>query len=253
MKYNFLRPKYNLKLKRLGSLSDGGYLVPKEVIDKVETLLSFGLNDDWAFESDFKKVNPKIRVITYDHTVNRKFWYEYTILAFFHFLKSFKNFSKIYKFINYYSFFSQNKNNFHYKKKIVKKKYLKNEISIDEISHQIKSKLFIKIDIENDEYRILESLKNFKTVLGFVIEFHNVDLNFKLIKNFLKKNKNFKVVHTHPNNMGSKDSQGHPTVIEVTFINKLFCKNYKLNKSKKFKKHIFDYPNDPKRNDISIS
>jgi hypothetical protein len=122
-----------MKLKRVGSHNDGGYLIPAELIKKTQTLLSFGLNDDWSFEESFKKINDRCNVYTFDHTVNRKFWYEYTILSIFYFIKNFKNYDKIIKFIKYYSFFQNKLNNFHIKKKIVPKKIYLNEISINEI------------------------------------------------------------------------------------------------------------------------
>lgn len=116
MKYSFLFPEYKVSLKRLGSSNDGGYLVPLECISKTETLLSFGLNDDWSFEEDFKKYKLKVKIFSYDHTVTRKFWYEFTILAIFYFLKNFKKFSKIFKFIKYNSFFKNKLGNFHIQK-----------------------------------------------------------------------------------------------------------------------------------------
>ena len=56
------------------------------------------------------------------------------------------------------------------------------------------------MDIENDEYRILNSIKNFKQIVGFVIEFHYFDLNFRILKQFLQKNRFYKIVHIHANN-----------------------------------------------------
>jgi hypothetical protein len=105
-------------------------------------------------------------------------------LSFFYFVKNFKNFNKITKFIKYFFFFQKKLKNFHIKKKIVPKKIYSNEISINEIIKTHKEKIFLKIDIENDEYRILKFLPNFKKILGFVAEFHYIDLNYKIIKNF---------------------------------------------------------------------
>ena len=114
-------------------------------------------------------------------------------------------------------------------------------------------KIFLIIDIENDEYRILHSIKNFEQVLGFVIEFHYLDLNYNVIKDFLKNNRNFKIVHLHPNNMGGIDIDRNPTTIEITFINKKLCKDYKIFKNKRFKKSILDFPNDPNQKDLKIN
>jgi hypothetical protein len=241
-----------MKLKRVGSHNDGGYLIPAELIKKTQTLLSFGLNDDWSFEESFKKINDRCNVYTFDHTVNRKFWYEYTILSIFYFIKNFKNYDKIIKFIKYYSFFQNKLNNFHIKKKIVPKKIYLNEISINEIIRSHKEKIFLKMDIENDEYRILNFLPNFKRILGFVAEFHYIDLNYKIIKNFLLKYPNFKIVHVHPNNMGGIDIYGNPTTVEITFVNKKFCNERSLIKNKKFSPHVLDAPNNPFKKDIKF-
>lgn len=253
MKFNFLLPQYKMKLKRVGSQNDGGYLIPAELIKKTQTLLSFGLNDDWSFEESFKKINYRCNVYCFDHTVNRKFWYEYTILSFFYFIKNFKNYNKIIKFIKYFLFFRKKLKNFHIKKKIVPKKLYSNEISINEIINSHKEKVFLKMDIENDEYRILKFLPNFKIILGFVAEFHYIDLNYKIIKNFLLNNPNFKIIHLHANNMGGIDLCGNPTTIEITLINKKFCKNYIFLKNKKFYKHPLDSPNDKSRKDINFN
>jgi hypothetical protein len=242
-----------MKLQRVGSPNDGGYLIPTELIKKTETLLSFGLNDDWSFEESFKKINNRCNVYTFDHTVNRKFWYEYTILSFFFFIKNFKNYNKIIKFIKYFLFFKKKYKNFHIQKKIVLNKIYSNEISINEIINSHKEKIFLKMDIENDEYRILKFLPNFKKILGFVAEFHYIDLNYRIIKNFLLKYPNFKIVHLHPNNMGGIDLYGNPTTIEITFINIKLCKNYTFLKNKKFYTHALDSPNDNSKKEINFN
>ena len=253
MLYSFLKPQYRVKLKRLGDHSDGGYLIPEQCVKHTELLVSFGLGDNWSFENDFKKANNKIKIYCYDHSITRRFWYEFTIISIFFFIKNLKNFSNIYKFIKYKLFFSKKLNNFHIKKKIVPKKFYDNEIAINELSKIFKQKIFLKIDIENDEYRILHSIKNFEQVLGFVIEFHYLDLNYNVIKDFLKNNRNFKIVHLHPNNMGGIDIDRNPTTIEITFINKKLCKDYKIFKNKRFKKSILDFPNDPNQKDLKIN
>ena len=61
------------------------------------------------------------------------------------------------------------KNNIkHEQKKIVSKKFNSSDISISEIVKQYKNhQLFLKIDIEGDEYRILDKIKNFKKINKF--------------------------------------------------------------------------------------
>jgi len=56
---NFLRP-YEIKdLIRIGRNEDGGYIVPKEILNKSNFLLSFGMGSHWNFEEDFLKYSIK--------------------------------------------------------------------------------------------------------------------------------------------------------------------------------------------------
>ena len=55
----YFYPKTNCNLLRLGNKNDGGYVVEKNSIKNSEILLSFGLSDDWSFESDFSKLGKK--------------------------------------------------------------------------------------------------------------------------------------------------------------------------------------------------
>ena len=53
--------------------------------------------------------------------------------------------------------------------------------------------------------------------------------------------------------MGGIDIDRNPTTIEITFINKNLCKDYKIFKNKRFKKSILDFPNDPNQKDLKIN
>ena len=57
-------------LLRIGPKSDGGYIIDRRVIKKTSVIISCGLNDDWEFEKCFLRLNPKCKIIAYDHTVN---------------------------------------------------------------------------------------------------------------------------------------------------------------------------------------
>ena len=92
---------------------------------------------------------------------------------------------------------------------------------------------FLKIDIEGSEYRILDQIKNFAPSLNaLVIEFHDCDLHFEKIKNFIN---NFKLqlVHIHANNFSLINSDNCPRAVELTFCTKEFTKN-SINENKKF-------------------
>ena len=241
-------------LLRIGPESDGGYVIDRRVIKKTSLIISCGLNDDWEFEKCFLKFNPNCKIIAYDHTINRKFWKD----RFKKDLKSLillkklrlKKILDVFKYLNYRSFF--NKNNIHLIKKVVLKKKNKNEISIKKIleNHQ---NLILKVDIEGDEYKILDNIKRSNAKINLlIIEFHNILKNFKKIKKFISKS-NYRLIHIHGNNYAGLDKFKNPNVIECTFLNN---KKFKVSRFKsKYKYPIanLDYKNFKRRKDIKLN
>ena len=240
-------------LIRVGPNTDGGYVIDKRVIKKVKTLISCGLNDDWEFEKEFLKINPYCKILAYDHTVNKKFWknrFKKDLISFFLLKKlSLRKILNIFKYIDYINFFK--KNNKHYIKKVVLKTKNKKEISIKNILKN-KKNILLKIDIEGDEYKILEPIKkNFKDIYLLIIEFHNIHKNISKIKKFLMKSK-LKLIHIHGNNYSGINKNKDPNVVEMTMLN---SEKFKLSKNKsKFKYPInnLDYVNFKRRNDIEL-
>ena len=229
-------PKNNCSLIRLGNNNDGGYVVEENSIKNSEILLSFGLSDDWSFESDFSKLGKK-KIYTYDYSVNARFWvvnFIKTLINIFFFKDFSLNIKKLFQYFEY-KFFFNNINNFHYKKFIapstMKKNILNDNFIIDvnEIIEKKDKKIFLKIDIEGSEYRILDQiLNNAKKINGLVIEFHNFDLHQKVIKNFIE-NFGLKLVHIHVNNFGTINQDGVPSVVELTFSSEEFINNDSIN------------------------
>ncbi|MDR3413278.1 MAG: hypothetical protein P4L87_20380, partial [Formivibrio sp.] len=68
---SFLAPAIVDDLIRVGSVNDGGYVVPSSSVEAADFLLSFGVSDDWSFEEHFKKLNPTVQIHAYDHTVSK--------------------------------------------------------------------------------------------------------------------------------------------------------------------------------------
>lgn len=206
-----LKPKKKFKLNRLGGSNDGGYLVGENSLKKAKTLISFGIDDNWQFEKDFKTKNIDCEIKCYDNKPILKFLIKKLIIELiflpyrrrFYFIKYFNNiidFLRIRKKINFYQ------------KKIFYNDL--NEILKNTISN---NNIFLKIDIEGSEYRILdEIIKNQEKIIGIVIEFHDFDYHKNIIYDFCKK-LNLDLTHIHPNNFAPKDKYGDPTVIELTF------------------------------------
>ena len=61
------------ELVRLGSIDDGGYVLPIKDIKSSNVLISFGISDNWDFEKDFIKIS-NAKVIAYDHSIDSNFW-----------------------------------------------------------------------------------------------------------------------------------------------------------------------------------
>ena len=93
---------------------------------------------------------------------------------------------------------------------------LKNGLNFDEVLENF-SNVFLKIDIEGSEYRILNDiLENKEKLVGLVIEFHDYDLNKTKIKDFIN-NIGLEMIHININEMGGISMDNYPLVVELTF------------------------------------
>ena len=205
-----LKPKYNYDLIRIGRDNDGGYLVEKKSLENTECLISLGINDDWSFEEDFLKKNKKTIIKCFDDALDEKFLLKKIIIQFISFFYN-RKFSLLKNYIsNYFSFLK-------IKKKIQfnKKKISYNDLS--KILSQETNNIFLKIDIEGYEYRMLDDLLiNQKKIIGLVIEFHDCDLHLEKITKFLSLF-NLTLVHIHGNNFAETDLNDDIVVLELTF------------------------------------
>ena len=217
-------------LIRLGPKRDGGYVIDKRIIRKIDHIITCGLNDDWMFEKNFLKYSNKTNVLAYDHNVNSSFWLKRLFKDIIHFflLKklSFWKIINIFGYLDYILFF-KNKNK-HFKIKVGKKNIPSKEITINEILKD-KKKVLLKVDIEGAEYEIL-----------------------KEINKFISQIKDLKIIHIHGNNVHKIDKYGFPYAIELSFIN---SKLIKLQPKKNFENYPItklDYPSVKRNEDIEI-
>jgi hypothetical protein len=251
----FLKPYQisNSNLVRVGPKTDGGYIIDKRILKKSKILITCGLNDDWEFERDYLKRNHKIQIIAYDHTVNKSFWFsrfkkDIISLLLFKKLKISKILD-VFKYIDYRLFFRND--NKHFEKKIVFRKKNNNEISIPDILANY-NEIFLKVDIEGDEYKILNDIKQHSRKIVFlIIEFHDIDKNIKKIKNFISK-LDLKIIHIHANNYGGIDKNKNPKVIELSLLNSKKIKLKRILSKRKYPINDLDYKNFKRRSDIEI-
>ena len=155
----------------------------------------------------------------------------------------------VFKYIDYRIFFRKNK--IHYRKKIVNKCKNNNQISISKILKPLKN-VVLKVDIEGDEYKILNDIKkNSKKIIFLIIEFHNIHKNLVKIKKFLD-NLDLKVIHTHANNNGGINKKNIPKVLELSLINSKIIKIKNIYSKRKYPIVNLDYKNFKRRDDIKI-
>lgn len=239
---NILKPKRKYKLIRIGSNSDGGYLCTLNSVKQSKNIISLGIWLDWVFEKEFLKIKKKkINFFPVDDNLDLNFIiktiYKDIGKIFFYFdVKSiFKSFYILIDYIFFIQkFIIKSTVDYGFLENLIKKKKLEN--------------IFLKIDIEGSEYRVLdEILKNKDKINCVVIEFHDVDLHMKRIVNFIQKLK-FQLTHIHPNNFGGTDNNGNPKVLEITLEKKPQLINYHENNLP----HDLDYKNNPKIEDIKL-
>lgn len=196
-----LRNSYTgVELIRVGSLDDGGYLLPS-LADNIKYCFSPGVADNADFEEDIYE-KYKIKSFLADASVDgppKK--------------KNYLDFEK--KFVG-----NNSRNNF-----------ITMDSWIDSKLDQEEAHLLMQMDIEGGEYDALlnmsdTSLQRFDYLL---IEFHLLQRLYyrdflQLADNvFEKLFKNFSIVHMHPNNcdplMNYKDVS-IPNTLEISFVNK---------------------------------
>ncbi len=258
-KYNFLIPIKNKDLIRLGREADGGYVVDKNVVQKTDYLVSFGLGSDWSFELDYIKLNGKVKITMYDHSVSI-YPYLKQILKYLRRLITFRSKlsdlkERVSQLKNYLNFLNLSNVNF-YPEKIIFPTQNKNDTDIDKVFSRIPNneKIILKIDIEGGEFKIIDEILKYKSRINkLIFEFHWLNINEdKFIKSVKKIKESFNIIHLHGNNHCEKLSSGLPIALEITFINKEIQKdNGEYVNS--FPNKSLDFPNNPYKEDLSFS
>jgi hypothetical protein len=194
------------KLKRYGSVGDGGYVLPINAVDKSKFLISGGIENNNDFEVNLARLG--ITGIQIDNSIDKP-----PILH--------KNLS----------FVRATLGNSH-------------EVDIDGLIARFGTRAngILKLDIEGAEYSVLNSLKDLDKFNAITVEFHNLykiseDNFWNIFKSILVKLRKYHgVVFIAPNNCCGYTILGGfpiPNVMEITFAKKSLV-NGKLLKNTKF-------------------
>ncbi len=186
---------------------------PTSVV-KAKTLISFGLSTDWSFEKDFL-AKSDVPLLAYDGTIATKHLFRRIVKNLLQ-IRLRKLFFSICTLVDYYLFFRHP--HVHHHLNVGYDSQKSTSLSSILLNEQSKTPIFIKMDIEGSEYRVLDDLlRHSSNISGLVAEFHDVDLHRERILDFMKEFP-LTLVHIHSNNCGQLvDSAGDPITLEVTF------------------------------------
>jgi len=252
---NFIAPVELGDLIRVGGQSDGGYVIPSMLVEKTDILISFGISKDWSFEANFLSLRPGLQIHAYDHTISRAYFMRHAWRSVDGRLFKKSGIRELRKRVrlalDYPRFFSGNVK--HYQQRIHNRKDLDLDATIEDVLARTNSeKIFIKMDIEGSEYRVISDLLKYSSrILGMVIEFHDTDPLRKTfvssVKNLMEK---YEIAHIHGNNFGYVSIDNVPESMEITFIRKEFA--FYNGRRTKLPIPGLDRPNSPTNPDFCI-
>ena len=281
-KYNFLKAVKTSNLIRLGRNEDGGYVVDSEIIKKCDTLITFGLGPDWSFELDYIKKNKNLKIYLYDHTTSSSPY----VKAVIKYLRRFLTFRATYesvrnrlKYLYNYKNFLNLKNVNLFKEKItdtVENRKIAGsnkeppdnrgigadviptvESDLDKVFSRINNQeeVVLKSDIEGSEYEIIDQILKYSDRIKMsIIEFHWLDKKEEIFLESIKKlQEHFEIIHIHGNNHYPKLDSGLPIILEITFLNKKYINEKKVEYINKFPIKGLDYPCNPYKEDLTFS
>jgi FkbM family methyltransferase len=269
---DFLRPVVVPDLARFGNSGDGGYVVSAGIVRNVDMLISFGVSNDWSFEEDLTKRNPDLLVHAYDHTISDNYFFNLerrelraTIFGAVKLLlfrlspnelaTRIHNYKACRKTYDSYRRYFTMKNHKHFQERIYNRAEYKSDATIDTVFARAghSSHIFLKIDIEGAEYRVVRQVLKFADRIDMmVIEFHDTEPLRRIFTDYVNSILcSFNIIHIHGNNYGGIARDGLPEVLEITFLNKrfpteTFCRD-------KLPLTGLDFPNNPSMLDYTIA
>jgi hypothetical protein len=248
-----IRPLAGLASMRVGSQFDGGYVVPIKVLEESKLLVSFGYGNNYEFEKEFLEFASSNRCKLFDGSIDSK-----KLLI--HFLKylvlqsprtgSFPR----YHLLNLLRFLRlrMTPRLFYYPKFVsIGASNLPNSIDARQAFEKElgRSGVILKMDIEGDEYLILEYIMDVCNHFScLIVEFHDVDKQIDWFLGIISKLKeNFFISNIHFNNYTQLEGSV-PKTVEVVFAHKIYQSN-SLVPANKIPSYL-DNPNTPSKPEI---
>ena len=260
-KFNYLVP-LKVDLIRVGMNMDGGYVLGKNELNKIEYIISLGMGSErtnWSFEKEYLKINQNIKITFYDHTVSPKNYLLNILRIFRRLIKlryKIKDLTEmVMHFFSYIILLNSNQIS-HEKQKILQKPKKRNETNVEEIFKNTSfNNILLKVDIEGSEYEIIDQIVDSShKILSLIIEFHEVDKYEDIFEDKIKLLKSkFEIIHIHGNNNTGTQRINLPKTLEITFVNKENYKDHNKEFRYDFPVKEIDFPNNLNFEDIQFS
>jgi len=258
---NFVAPIIVGDLIRVGSANDGGYVIPERLIHEIDFLVSMGVEENWAFEEQFMKLNPSLRIHAYDYSISRRIFRKRVLVGAIGACLGKWSFAEVRRRVrvlkSYGAFFRGTTR--HFQERIFNPANWPIDVTLAQVFERIDSdRVFLKIDIEGSEYRIVDEIAQFAhRISGMAIEFHDTGPLRPVFSAAIRRiQESFAIVHLHGNNYAGISADGVPEALEVTFLKKTLCRELQLHDSEERRTRLplasTDAPSDPRRSDYEI-
>lgn len=197
----FMAPVAVPDLIRMGKDWDGGYVISASSVDVAGGMFSFGVNNDWSFDQEWRQRKPGDRIHAYDGTISPGNFPPDLLLS-------------------YQDFFGTTAT--HFPVNIAASSSLGQSSFQDAWTRLNTQPVFIKMDIEGGEWQLTSDIMHHAhNISGMLIEFHNTAYLRTLFCDTIRQyQEHFHVIHIHPNTSCGYASDNFPEVVEISFLNR---------------------------------
>ena len=210
-------------LVRLGSDHDGGYVVARRAIEASTHLLSFGLETNWSFETDYLRLKQSTDAFTgidaYDPTLTRWLYVKRSARRVGRRLRG-KRVGHMDSWSSYRKLFGTCRVQHH--RQWIGRCGAPNTVDFADCLRRLpeSAQVFLKMDIEGSEYDILDQVSaSHQRLTGIAMELHAFAQARAAHQPLFKQlHRHFRVVHVHVNNYGRLDEGGCPNLVEVNYL-----------------------------------
>lgn len=273
-----VRPNFFDDLVRIGRDMDGGYLVNERSVRCSHHLISFGVGNDWSFEASFFERKQNLKVVCFDYSVSRTFFLHKAVDSFKDIFRA-KTLRRVLsldipvfrekvgvlrdeikRYLLFSAFFGRRNVRFH--PKGISSDRSERFVTLGDVFEMVsqaglpQNSVFIKMDIEGFEYRVLPDLPKFECYInGLVIEFHDLHIRWARFLELMNELKvNFEITHVHGNNWeGLIADSSTPKVLEITFLKKSLIRGEQQDrKPPLYPIPGLDRPNNPSKKDYQL-